>query len=49
LKPGSSALFVLVSGSHATATLSALRPYHGTLYQTTLPSDLEAQLREALK
>jgi uncharacterized membrane protein len=48
LKPGSSALFFIVSGG-VEAALAAVRPYRGTLYQTTLPSDLEAQLRDALE
>jgi uncharacterized membrane protein len=47
LTPGSSALFVVVS-SGSEAAIAAIRPYQGTLYQTTLPSDLEAQLRDAL-
>lgn len=47
LTPGSSALFVVVS-SGIDAAIAAIRPYQGTLYQTTLPSDLETQLRDAL-
>jgi uncharacterized membrane protein len=47
LQPGTSALFVLVS-SNSEAVISALRPYEGSLYQTTLPTDLESQLRDAL-
>jgi uncharacterized membrane protein len=48
LKPGSSALFVLVGSGNIEAALSAIRPYRGTLYQTTLPTELEAELRDAL-
>jgi uncharacterized membrane protein len=48
LRPGTSALFILVSGSSEAIT-SALRPYQGSLYQTTLPSTLESQLRDTLK
>jgi uncharacterized membrane protein len=48
LKPGTSALFILVSGGDITNVLAAIRPYQGTLYQTTLPTDLENELRSAL-
>jgi uncharacterized membrane protein len=49
LKPGRSALFFIVRGDDIAAALAAIRPYKGTLYQTTLPSDLELELRNALK
>jgi uncharacterized membrane protein len=49
LQPGNSALFVIVSDGDITAALAAIRPYKGTLYQTTLPSELETELRDALK
>ena len=48
LQPGNSALFVVVSGGSIDAAVAALRPYQGTLHQTTLPSDIESQLRDAL-
>jgi uncharacterized membrane protein len=49
LKPGSSALFVIIRDADAEAALAAIRPYRGTLYQTTLSTDLENELREALE
>ena len=48
LKPGSSALFVIGSGDPA-VVLAILRPYQGTVYQTTLPSELVDELLSALK
>ena len=48
LKPGSSALFVIGSGDPA-VVLAILRPFQGTVYQTTLPSDLVDELLVALK
>ena len=48
LKPGSSALFVTGSGNAAVA-IEALRPFKGTLYQTTLPPELVDGLLNALK
>lgn len=48
LEPGKSALFVVVRESNIEAVLSALRPHHGRLIQTTLDSQLEAALRDAL-
>jgi uncharacterized membrane protein len=49
LKPGSSALFVMVRSSDPDIAIAALRPYKGKVYQTTLPSDAEEQLQDALK
>lgn len=49
LQPNSSALFVLVSGSEPRALIAALEPFEGHLYQTTVSSELEQQLRDALK
>ena len=48
LKPGSSALFVIGSGDPA-VVLAILRPFQGTIYQTTLPSELVDELYSALK
>jgi uncharacterized membrane protein len=48
LKPGSSALFVIGSGDPATV-MSILRPFQGTVYQTTLPTELVEELLSALK
>jgi len=48
LKPGSSALFVIGSGDPA-VVLAILRPFQGTIYQTTLSSELVDELHSALK
>jgi uncharacterized membrane protein len=48
LKPNTSALFVLGSNANRAAVVDALKPYKGTLIQTTLSSDLEEQLKRAL-
>jgi uncharacterized membrane protein len=48
LKPGSSALFVIGSGDPA-IVLALLRPFQGTLYQTSLSSELVDELLLALK
>ena len=48
LQPGTSALFVLGRGNPA-AIRAALQPYKGTVYQTSLDSELEAELRRALE
>jgi uncharacterized membrane protein len=48
LKPGSSALFVMVSGDPG-LIVAAFRPYQGKLYQTTLPTDQVEALEDALK
>ena len=49
LKPGTSALFVLIRSGNAAAAMGALRPFKGTLIQTTLNEELEEELRDALK
>jgi uncharacterized membrane protein len=49
LKPGTSALFVMLRSVNTAAALGALRPFKGTLIQTTLNSELEEELRDALK
>jgi len=48
LRPGRSALFLVVRSSDADATLAALRPYRGDVIQTTLDSEAEEALRAAL-
>jgi uncharacterized membrane protein len=48
LKPDSSALFVLVRQANPAAALSALKPYQGQVYHTSLPSDTEQELRSIL-
>ena len=49
LRPGRSALFLVVRESNADAVLAALRPYRGDVIQTTLESELEEALRQALE
>lgn len=49
LRPGRSALFLVVRESNADATLAALRQFHGDIIQTTLDSEAEDALREALE
>ena len=48
LRPGRSALFLVVRASDADATLAALRPYSGDVIQTTLDTEAEEALRSAL-
>jgi uncharacterized membrane protein len=49
LRPGRSALFLVVKEADADATMAALRPFEGEVIQTTLDSDREESLREALR
>ena len=49
LKPGSSALFVIGSAAHRDVVLGALRPFQGTIYQTTLDTEAVEALQDALK
>jgi uncharacterized membrane protein len=49
LRPGRSALFLVVKESNADATLAALRAYKGDVVQTTLDSETEEALRQALE
>lgn len=48
LKPGSSALFVIGKGNPEVVA-SALRPFKGTIYQTTLSTEAVEVLQDALK
>jgi uncharacterized membrane protein len=48
LRPGRSALFLVVKQSDADAVLAALRPSTGDVIQTTLDADTEEALRQAL-
>jgi uncharacterized membrane protein len=48
LQPGTSALFVVLSGNPS-ALVAALEPFKGTVRQTTLDPELETSLNEALK
>ncbi len=48
LRPGRSALFLVVKESDADATTAALRSFTGDVIQSTLTSEAEAALRQAL-
>ena len=48
LQPGGSALFLLGTGEMM-GLRGVLEPFEGTLYQTTLDSETEQQIRDALK
>jgi len=49
LQPNTSAIFIISREANANAALSVLRQYEGNVYQTSLDSEAEAQVREALK
>ena len=49
LRPGRSALFLVVRESDSDATIAALRPYRGDVIQTTLDTEAEEALRAALE
>jgi len=49
LTPGSSAIFILVREGDADQVRAAIEPYKGTVYQTSVSTELEDQLKEALK
>jgi uncharacterized membrane protein len=49
LRPGRSALFLVVKASNADATMAALRQFRGDVIQTTLDSEAESALRDALE
>ena len=48
MKPDSSAVFLQVSGADKAAVVNALRPFRGTLIQTTVSLELEEELKRAL-
>ncbi len=48
LQPDTSAIFVMSRESNPDAVVAALRPYKGTLYQTSLPTEAEEELRRIL-
>jgi uncharacterized membrane protein len=48
LRPGRSALFLVVRKSDLDATLAALRQFRGEVIQTTLPTETEEALRAAI-
>ena len=49
IKPGNSAIFLVVREADPNAALAALRPYKGTLFHTSLDPEDEETLRRALK
>ena len=49
LTPGRSALFLVVKQADADAVMAALRDFKGDVIQTTLDSDAEEALRQALR
>lgn len=49
LKPGMSALFVITNDANPDVAIAALRPFKGTVYQTTLPTEAVEALQDALK
>ncbi len=49
LQPNQSALFLVGDAGDPNAVLAALRNYKGQVYQTTLSTELEEQLRKALE
>jgi uncharacterized membrane protein len=49
LPAGKSALFLVIKDANADATIPALRRYHGELIQTSLDTETEEALREAMK
>jgi uncharacterized membrane protein len=48
IQPGTSALFVLTRQENASAVLAVLRQFQGKVLQTTLDTDAEEALRQAL-
>lgn len=48
LQPGTSALFVLVRDANPAAIRAALEGHHGTVMQTTLSTEAEESLKQAL-
>ncbi len=49
LKPNTSAVFLEVNDEHKIVVIKALEPYHGTLIQTTVSPEMEAELKKALE
>lgn len=48
LAPGTSALFIMVRDDDPEETIAALDPYHGRVYYTSLPEDVEEQLEQVM-
>ena len=49
IQPGTSALFFIVRDAEPDVAVAALRPYKGTVRQTTFPPEAEKELRRILK
>jgi uncharacterized membrane protein len=49
LAPGGSAIFLLTKGGNPGLLIAAMRPYEGTVVQTTLDDEEEQALRDSLK
>ena len=49
MQPGTSAIFFLVRAANPDVAVAALKPYKGTIYQTTFPPEAEQNLRRILK
>lgn len=49
LQPGTSAIFFIFRGEDVSYAIAALRPYKGTVLQTTLSEEDEKALRDELK
>jgi uncharacterized membrane protein len=48
LKPGTSALFMMIKGGSPEAAIGAVKPHKGKLYQSALSYETEQSLRHAL-
>ena len=48
LKPGSSALFIIIRSAEPSYALGVLEKYKGTVYHTNLPTEFEDQLRKEM-
>jgi uncharacterized membrane protein len=49
IKPGNSAILFLIAHENAGMLIAALEPYNGTIYQSSFDSDVEEEIRKALK
>jgi uncharacterized membrane protein len=49
MQPGTSALFIIVREANADVAVAALKPYKGTVLQTSFPPEAEEELRRILK
>lgn len=49
IKPGNSAILFIVGHENAGMLVAALEPYSGTIYQSSFDSEIEEELKKALK